>query len=48
MNITSSSEIQFRHLMVTKKVFISQFKDVAFEIITYHELKQLLVDTDFW
>jgi hypothetical protein len=42
MNINYIEGYVFKHYMVTNKVFVSEYKDVSFSIITYHELKDLL------
>jgi hypothetical protein len=40
-----ASNYVFKHYMITNKVFISEFKDISFEIITYSELMNLIDNT---
>jgi len=40
-----SSTYNFRHYMITNKVFISEFKDISFDIITYSELMSIIDST---
>lgn len=40
-----ASNYVFKHYMITNKVFISEFKDISFEIITYSELMNIIDNT---
>ena len=40
-----ASSYVFKHYMITNKVFISEFKDISFDIITYSELMNLIDNT---
>jgi len=43
LKIDSSHPFILEHIMVTNKVFVSEFKQINFPIISYYELKNLII-----